>query len=134
MTSHLTIRYARTGDIPALAEMSAYPRDVWDGAPSKFYGWLIAHLDGAPVGCINVLPGWPVARIESPEHELGGLSARMGVVESEVRALRGDMAQLLGIATATRLGWKVLLSVAAISAMLGTLVSNAVAWLSVLPR
>ena len=68
------------------------------------------------------------------QHELGGLSARMGVVEGEVRALRTDMKTLLGIATAARSGWKVLLSVAAASAMLGTLVSNAAVWLSALPR
>ena len=61
----LTIRYARTDDIPALAELSTWPREVWQGqSPPRLYGWLIAHLDGAPVGCVNVLPGWPVARIE----------------------------------------------------------------------
>lgn len=65
MPPHLTIRYARTDDIPSLAEMSAWPREVWQGhSPPKLYGWLIAHLDGAPVGCIHVLPGWPVARME----------------------------------------------------------------------
>ena len=65
MPPHLTIRYARTDDIPALAKLSAWPDDVWQGmAPPRLYGWLIAHLDGVPVGCVNVLPGWPVARIE----------------------------------------------------------------------
>lgn len=65
MPPKLTIRYARTDDIPALAELSTWPREVWQGqSPPRLYGWLIAHLDGAPVGCVNVLPGWPVARME----------------------------------------------------------------------
>ena len=65
MAARLTVRYARVGDIPALAELAAWPAEVWQGAPpDRLHGWLIAHLDGTAAGCINVLPGWPVARIE----------------------------------------------------------------------
>ena len=87
----LVIRYAHTGDIPALAELSAWPRDVWEGqAPPRLYGWLIALYDGAPVGCVNVLPGWPVARIEGlavvetlPSREKHAVMLRLARVASE---------------------------------------------------
>lgn len=65
MAPTLKIRYARADDIPTLAELSGWPAEVWQGPPpERLYGWLIAHLDGAPVGCVHVLPGWPVARME----------------------------------------------------------------------
>lgn len=68
------------------------------------------------------------------ERELGGLQARVVTLETTVRELHMDVKQILGIATATKLGWKVLLSVAAIAGMLGALMSNAAVWLSVLPK
>ena len=68
------------------------------------------------------------------ERELGNLQARVAALEGQFRELHMDVKQILGIALATKLGWKVLLSVASISAMLGTAIATAAMWLSVLPR